>query len=72
MQRIIVPERAEPVAIPRLAFSVAEAAASTGLSRSFLYELMANGQIPFTKVGARRLLPVSGLESFLNGQAPRW
>ena len=36
--------------------TVAEAARFTGLGRTTLYALMAAGELPYTKVGARRLI----------------
>lgn len=40
-----------------LLISVKEACRRTDLSRSFMYELMAAGEIPFVHVGTRRLIP---------------
>jgi excisionase family DNA binding protein len=50
----------------RLAVRVREACRITGIGRSKLYELIADGEIPTIKVGAVTLLPVDGLRAFLN------
>jgi excisionase family DNA binding protein len=42
------------ITIPKLAFSIAEAAASAGISRSLLYELIRDGEIKSFKVRGRR------------------
>ena len=39
------------------AVTVGEATRFSGIGRSSLYELMTAGELPFTKVGARRLIP---------------
>ena len=49
----------------RLAYSVAEAAFITGLSRDLLYDQMRAGKLPYLKVGRRRLITRQNLEAFL-------
>jgi excisionase family DNA binding protein len=49
----------------RLAYSVAEAARLTGLSRDLLYDEMRRGNLPYTKVGRRRLITRQHLNQFL-------
>jgi excisionase family DNA binding protein len=44
------------MALPRIAYSVHDAAIVSGLSRSKLYELMKSGALPSVKLGARRLI----------------
>lgn len=51
--------------VPRVSLSVQEAAESSGLSKSTLYNCMKDGTLRFIKVGARRLIAVSELEAFL-------
>jgi excisionase family DNA binding protein len=48
-----------------IAFSVADAAQRAGLSRSFLYEQMQVGRLPFLKAGKRRLILDADLHSWL-------
>jgi len=55
----------ESVSVARMAYSVDEAATSTGLSRSTLYIAMKAGQLAFLKCGSRRLITVVELEAFL-------
>ena len=49
----------------RLAYSVAEATRVTGLGRSSLYILMAARELPYVKIGKRRLLRHVDLEALL-------
>jgi excisionase family DNA binding protein len=53
---------AQPVAEgPERLFSVAAAAAVTGLGRSSVYELIGRGELRTLKVGRRRLVPASAI-----------
>jgi excisionase family DNA binding protein len=49
----------------RLAYSVDEAAAITGLSRELLYNQMRTGKLAYLKVGRRRIITRQHLEAFL-------
>lgn len=49
----------------RLAYSVAEAARLTGLSRDLLYDEMRRGNLDYIKVGRRRLITRRHLNQFL-------
>jgi excisionase family DNA binding protein len=49
----------------RLSVSVDDAAEMTGVSRSSLYERMQGGELPFIKLGVRRLILVSDLIALL-------
>jgi excisionase family DNA binding protein len=49
----------------RLAYSVNEAAQLTGLSRDLLYDQMRRGNLPYVKIGRRRLITRQHLEQFL-------
>ena len=49
----------------RLAYSVDEAAAITGLSRDLLYDQMRTGKLAYLKVGRRRIITRQHLEAFL-------
>ena len=49
----------------RLAFSVDEVAAITGLSRDLLYDQMRAGKLAYLKVGRRRIITRQHLEAFL-------
>jgi excisionase family DNA binding protein len=49
----------------RLAYSVDEAARLTGLSRDLLYDQMRRGNLPYLKVGRRRLITRHHLQQFL-------
>ena len=48
--------------LPRLAYSLAECEALTGLSRSTLYRLQARGELKTVKIGGSRLVPARDLE----------
>ena len=49
----------------RLAYSVAEAALLTGLSRDLLYDEMRRGNLIYVKIGRRRLITRQHLNQFL-------
>jgi excisionase family DNA binding protein len=49
----------------RLAYSVAEAALLTGLSRDLLYDQMRRGNLGYIKIGRRRLITRQHLQHFL-------
>jgi excisionase family DNA binding protein len=49
----------------RSAYSVAEAAAVTGLSRDLLYDQMRTGKLGYLKVGRRRIITREHLAAFL-------
>lgn len=46
---------------PRLLVPIPESCVASGLSRSFLYEAMASGELRYVKVGRRRLIPRDAL-----------
>ena len=48
--------------IPRLAYSIAESEALSGLSRSSLYRLIAAGKLKTIQHGRRRIVPRAELE----------
>jgi excisionase family DNA binding protein len=49
----------------RLAYSVDEATALTGLSRDVLYDQMRAGKLAYLKVGRHRIITRQHLETFL-------
>jgi excisionase family DNA binding protein len=53
----------------RLAYSVSEAAAITGLSRDLLYDQMRAGRLAYLKVGRRRIITRRHLQDFLTRDA---
>ena len=44
---------------------VSEAARRFGMGRTTLYELMNSGRLPYSQVGATRLIPVVAIEALL-------
>ena len=56
--------------VPRLAYSIAESEALSGLSRSSLYRLIAAGQLKTVQRGRRRLVPSAELERLCSEQSP--
>jgi excisionase family DNA binding protein len=59
----------DPGHLQRLAYSVAEAAAVSNLSRSKLYELLASGELRSIKIAGRRLIRRSDLLCLLQMEA---
>jgi excisionase family DNA binding protein len=47
----------------RVTYTAAEVAAKTGISRSSVYQLLDRGEIPAVRVGRRRLIPASWVET---------
>jgi excisionase family DNA binding protein len=54
-----------------IAVRIKEACRMTGIGRSKLYELIAEGEIEIVKVGAITLVPVAGLQAFLERSRER-
>jgi len=51
--------------VPRLTFSMAEAAEAVGVSRRGLYNLAARDGLPTVKLGGRRLVRVADLREWI-------
>jgi hypothetical protein len=58
-------ERATSAPLPKLAYTMAEAAEVSTLSISMLKILVARGQLRSTLIGARRLIPVDALQELI-------
>ena len=56
---------AEPTEPGQLLLSPVQAAKRLGIGRSTLYLLLGDGQLESVHIGARRLVPVEGLERFV-------
>jgi len=56
---------AEPVEPGQLLLSPVQAAKRLGIGRSTLYQLLADEQLESVHIGARRLVPVDGLERYV-------
>ena len=59
-------DRSDDAITGRLAYSVDEAAAITGLSRDLLYDQMRAGKLAYLKIGRRRIITRQHLEAFLS------
>lgn len=55
----------------RLAYSVPEASAAIGVGKTKLYALIAEGVLPSTLIGKRRLIRAADLEALIAGQLGR-
>ena len=62
-------DRSHDAITGRLAYSVDEAAAITGLSRDLLYDQMRAGKLAYLKIGRRRIITRQHLEAFLTRAA---
>jgi excisionase family DNA binding protein len=58
-------EHVQPSTLEPLAYTVKDAATVLGTSRAMLYELMATGELPSTKLGSRRLIRREAIVSLL-------
>jgi excisionase family DNA binding protein len=54
--------------VPRLAFSIDEAAAALGMSPATLWRWIGEGWLRSVKRGGRRLIPISELERLLTAE----
>ena len=52
-------------AVPRLSYSVPEAARATGLGKTTLYGLIGSGDLPSSKIAGRRLIATADLLALL-------
>jgi excisionase family DNA binding protein len=59
--------RGDPRPDPRIAYRPADAAKAIGISRAYLYELIAAGRIRTCKLGAATLIERAELERFVAG-----
>jgi excisionase family DNA binding protein len=55
----------KPVTVDKLLYTPVEAAHALGLSRSTIYVLMANGQVPSVRIGNSRRVPAEGLRRYV-------
>jgi excisionase family DNA binding protein len=55
----------------RLAYSIPEASAAIGIGKTKLYALIAQGILPSTLIGKRRLIRAADLEALIAGQLER-
>jgi excisionase family DNA binding protein len=55
----------------RLAYSVPEASAAIGVGKTKLYALIAQGILPSTLIGKRRLIRAADLDALIAGQLGR-
>jgi excisionase family DNA binding protein len=49
----------------KIAYTINEAVAASGLGRTTIYELIKRGELPRAKVGARTLIRVRDLETMI-------
>lgn len=61
-------EHREGCGTPERLYSVAEAAERLGIGRSALYAAMGSGQVRSVKVGRRRLVPASVVQTIAGGK----
>jgi excisionase family DNA binding protein len=57
----------KPIGVDKLLYTPVEAAHALGISRSAIYVLMANGDIPSVRIGASRRVPVEALRRYVAG-----
>jgi excisionase family DNA binding protein len=64
MERAMSPNTPEARSIP-------DAAAAAGVSRGFLYQAMRAGELPFVKLGKRRVIRTAALQAWLASKEQR-
>lgn len=55
-----------PTTVPKIAYTVDEAAAAIGMSRRKVYYLMKEGALPFSQRAGRRLIRADALQALVN------
>lgn len=55
--------------VPRMALSIPETGEAIGLCGKTVSRLIADGRLPCVTVGTRRLIPVSGLQRWLDTES---
>lgn len=68
MQRVTIARRSEPGA-PPLLLTPEQAASALSISRTRIFELFRDGQLPVVKLGRTTRVRVSDLESFVSSLA---
>lgn len=51
---------------PKLAYSIAEACAAIGISRSMLYSMIGQKRVQTLKIGSRTLIPAESLRALIS------
>lgn len=54
---------------PKIAYSIREAVAATGCSRTWLYSMIATNRLRSTRVAGRRIIPAEALYALIAGEA---
>jgi len=60
-----VPDGPQSAELERLTYSIPETAMVLGISRSFCYELVQQGELPFVVLGRRKLVPRAELVRYV-------
>ena len=55
--------------VPKLAYSVREAAHASSLSKSQVYNFIASGRLASRRIGGRTIIPAESLMALINGEA---
>lgn len=63
------PKQFRPQPVEPLSYSVGAAVRATGLGRSTIFAMMADGRLERRKVGKRTLIPRASLEALISGKA---
>lgn len=53
----------------KIAYSIREAVAATGCSRSWLYSMIATNRLHSSRVAGRRIIPAEALRALIRGEA---
>lgn len=60
------------VSSEKLTYSIREASAAFGISRSTLYDALAKGELQAIKLGTRTLISADGLRAWLASRPVKW
>jgi excisionase family DNA binding protein len=53
---------------PRIAYSIREAVAATGCSKTWLYAMIASNRLRSNRVAGRRIIPADALHALIAGE----
>lgn len=55
--------------VPKLAYSVREAAHASSLSKSQIYNFISSGRLASRRIGGRTIIPAESLHELISGKA---
>lgn len=57
--------KVETAPVPRVSFSIEEAAGALGIGRTYVYQLIKEGRLQVVRLGRRTLVPMDAIQDLL-------